>query len=389
VLRVKRRKRVMVVLIAGAGVVTACGSRNPELDIPLSSLPPTTAPASTVAPITAPIDPGTGSTVPTSTTAPKPWVEAAANLVGLTSECGNVNVASRPGQDMVIASVAHHGLFSQSAGSDQWTPLGSKGGDTISNRLSSIIVDPDHPETFWETGAYGPGMYRTDDNGASFTALGDVAHIDSASIDFTDPDRKTILAGVHEKPVLMRSVDGGKTWAEVSGLPADIGYATSPYVIDANTFLLGTNSGANAGVFRSTDAGATWTKVSDKPVTGPAVVNGTKIQWLELGGAGVITTADGGVTFTEQTGGGAIDTNALYLVPLPDGRLATWSSDHVLTSTDDGARWQRIGGPLPYSPSGLAANATSGALYVSRFDCDNTGDNPVKTNSFMRLDPGA
>jgi photosystem II stability/assembly factor-like uncharacterized protein len=376
-------------LIAATGALMACGGNSSGPDIPLSSAPLTTEPASTT-PITAPADSGTGSTVPPSTTtAPKPWVEAATNLVGLTSECGNVNVASRPGQDMVIASVAQHGLFAQTSGSDQWTPLGTKGGDKVGNRMSSIVVDPDNPATFWETGAYGPGMYRTDDNGASFHQLGNIEHIDAASIDFTDPQRKTILAGVHEMPVLKRSVDGGKTWDQVPGLPADIGFAASPYVIDAHTFLLGTKNGTGSGIFRSADGGTTWTKVLETPVTGPAVANGSKIQWLETNGGGVVTTADGGKTFTHETGGGAIDSNAANLVPLPDGGLATWSPDHVLLSTDDGGRWERVGRPTPYTPTGLAFNSKSNTFYIARFDCSNTDQNPVKSDSFMRLDLGA
>jgi photosystem II stability/assembly factor-like uncharacterized protein len=377
----------LLAVIAAAGALAACGGNSAQLDIPPSSLPTTAVPASTT-PITAPVDSATGSTAPVSTTAPQPWAEVATNLVGLSSECGNVNVASRPGQDMVIASVARHGLFAQPSGTDQWVALGTKGGDAISNRMSSIVVDPVNPSTFWETGSYGPGVYRTDDNGDSFRKLGDVEHIDGASIDFTDPQRRTILAGVHEQPVLMKSADAGKSWTEVPGLPADIGFATTPYVIDANTFLLGTNNGPGSGVFRSTDGGTTWTKVYDHPVIGPAVANGTKIQWLEAGGAGVVTTTDGGVTFTHQGAHGAIDRNAANLVLLPGGALATWSADHVLRSTDDGAHWTRVGGPTPYTPTGLAHNDASHAFDVARFDCS-SDDNQVKTDSFMRLDAGA
>jgi hypothetical protein len=379
--------RVMAV-IAAAGASMACGGKIPELDIPLSSVPPTSTPASTT-PISAPIDSATGSTVPVSTTAPQPWVEAATNLVGLSSECGNVNVASRPGQDSVIASVAHHGLFAQPAGTDQWSPLGTKGGDAIRNRMSSIVVDPANPSTFWETGTYGPGVYRTHDNGDSFTKLGDIEHIDSASVDFTDPERKTILAGVHEKPVLMKSTDAGKTWKEVPGLPADIGFAQSPHVVDGSTFLLGTNSGTGSGIFRSADGGETWTKVWEKAVAGPAAVNGNKVHWLEAGGEGIVTTADGGLTFTEAGANGSIDGTANILVLLPDDGLATWSSDHVVRSTDDGAHWTRVGGPMPYTPTGLAHDDASNAFYVVRFDCSFDDDNPVKTDSFMRIDAGA
>jgi hypothetical protein len=74
-------------------------------------------------------------------------------------------------------------------------------------------------------------------------------------------------------------------------------------------------------------------------------------------------------------------------VLLPDGALATWSSDHVLRSIDDGARWQRVGQATPYTPTALAFNWVSGAFYIARFDCSND-QSPIASNSFMRLDGG-
>jgi hypothetical protein len=185
---------------------------------------------------------------------------------------------------------------------------------------------------------------------------------------------------------LMKSSDGGATWTAVQGLPADLGHAASPYVIDANTYLLGTKNAAGSGIFRSADGGTTWTKVYDKAVIGPAIVNGAKVQWLEANGAGVVTTADGGVTFTEAPAGGRIDPNAVGLVPLPGGALATWSANRVLRSDDDGKTWTPVGSALPYTPSGLAYSPARNTFYAARFDCSFTDDNPVKSDSFIRLD---
>ena len=87
------------------------------------------------------------------------------------------------------------------------------------------------------------GVYRTDDRGASFHALGDVTHVDHVSVDFADPQRQTMLAGGHESSSLWLSTDGGDTWRDVGvGLPDDVGFASSPHIVDATTFLLGTNS---------------------------------------------------------------------------------------------------------------------------------------------------
>ena len=114
----------------------------------------------------------------------------------------------------MIAFVNTHGLYSMPAAGGEWTPIGT-GGDPVDNRMTQILADPDNPATFWESGSYGThGVFRTDDNGATFRALGDVRHVDYMSIDFTDPDRSTILAGGHESSTVHWSKDGGATWDE-------------------------------------------------------------------------------------------------------------------------------------------------------------------------------
>jgi photosystem II stability/assembly factor-like uncharacterized protein len=72
------------------------------------------------------------------------------------------------------------------------------------------VYDPENPNTYWESGIYNDGgVFRTDDGGATFQPLGNVTHIDAVSVDLTDPDRSTLLAGAHEQSVLLRSGDGG------------------------------------------------------------------------------------------------------------------------------------------------------------------------------------
>ena len=161
---------------------------------------------------------------PTTVAAPMKWTEATFNLAGLASDCGNVAIDTRPGQDMMIAFVNAHGLYSSPAAGSEWTPLGAGGGDPVDNRMAQILADPTNAQTFWESGSYGThGVYRTDDNGATFHALGDVEHVDYVSIDFADPQRSTILAGGHESAKVHRSNDGGATWDELPGLPATSG----------------------------------------------------------------------------------------------------------------------------------------------------------------------
>src|SRR4029079_8015651 len=146
------------------------------------------------------------------------WVNVTGNLANMASECGNLTMLSAvPGSDTIIAGVALKGLWANSSG-NTWSHLGSgAGSDTITNRPSWITYDPLHPGVFWESGIYnGRGVFKTTDGGSTFRQLGSIAHNDYVSVDFGDPDRKTLLAGGHEQAqTVYRSTDGGQTWTNI------------------------------------------------------------------------------------------------------------------------------------------------------------------------------
>lgn len=381
------------VAIVAVGLSGCGGGDSAELSIELSSIPPTTrvtveatSPPFTVPPLVTASPADNAASLPPVDVGE--WEPVVFNLQGMSSECGNVAFASLADRDLLIAGIALNGLFAMPSAGGEWTALGGAGGDDITNRMMGIVTDPANPATFWESGNYGGGggVYRTDDNGATFRRVGDVTHVDYLGVDFADPDRGTLLAGAHEQSILYRSTDGGGTWNEMPGLPADVGYAASPFVIDAQTYLLGTFNGTNSGVFKTSDGGATWTKAFDGPVVGAPVARDGRIQWLVASGAGVITSTDDGTTWAMADSRGAIHSNAVQLIGLPDGQLAAVGGDHIVVTTDDGARWTEIGPPLPYTPTGIGYSATRGAFYVSQFACSFEDDNPVAANAIMRFD---
>ncbi len=317
------------------------------------------------------------------------WTNATGNLEGLPSDCGNLSFMSAfQDSDTVIASVALQGMWALSGASPEWQRLGAGGGSSIINRGTSIVRDPANPDTYWQSGVYtGGGVYRTDDNGATFQQLGDITHVALVSVDFTDPQRRTLVAGIHEQPTVYKSTNGGATWQLISEtLPDGVGHAGWPLVIDSNTFLVGSQNGDRSGIFRTVDGGATWTTVSTVGISGePLVVNGA-VYWLLEASRGVIKSVDGGITWTRLARGpNSFESRSLLV--LPDGRLASIGDRFVIVSDDDGATWRRVGPRMPYTANGLAYSPARNAFFAWRFTCISGEANAVPADAIIRLDP--
>jgi hypothetical protein len=314
------------------------------------------------------------------------WVNATGNLAGMTSECGDLSmVNARPDDGVVMAGVARKGLWANTDPStDTWTPLGTgPGSATITNRASSFQYDPDHPGTWYMSGTYnGGGVYKTTDNGVTFTQLGDVSHVDYVSVDFGDPARQTMLVGIHEQTQVQRSTDGGATWSQMSNLPLDIGFTTAPVIIDQQTYLLGTNNGNKAGIYRSTDAGASWTEVVPGGVAGqPLFATDGTIYWVV--GHDLVASGDKGATWTTRA------TNAFSngsLIELEDGRLVGVMGERLGVSSDKGATWTAFGPRLPYDPWGLAYSSHRRQFFIWHFQCLFDRPDTVLPDAIMRLD---
>jgi hypothetical protein len=298
------------------------------------------------------------------------------------------HVSSKPGEDLMIAGVARQGLWESSDGGTSWHRLG--GGvrsATIVNRPSSILYDPVHSNVFWESGIYNNnGVYRSDNDGTTFIALGTISHIDSVSVDFSDPDRQTLLAGGHERSrTVYRSQNGGKTWVNVgANLPAGTAFSSYPLAIDSKTFLAGLNpswAGGTGGIFQSDDSGSTWSHASSRGGGAqPLVASDGSIYWPDGSGSMVRGTGQGANwTWTEVAGDGTLMN--VHPIELPDGRIASLDREHVVISSDYGQSWRPVGPPLPFTPVGLVYSDFDKAFYVWQFDCGNK----VLPNAIMKL----
>jgi len=318
------------------------------------------------------------------------WVNATANLKGKASECGNLSFGtSKPDEDMLIMSVAQHGLWASTDGGESWDQLGSESDEEqITNRGSSILFDPDHSETWWESGLYnGTGVFKTEDNGKTFVP-GNIGHNDAVSVDFTDPRRRTMLASGHEQShKLSLSTDAAETWTEIGTyIPDEAQTCPYPHVIDSDTFLLGCGSygGGKTGIYRSTDQGEIWEKVSDLGGgSAPLLASDGTFYWSAEGTGGLTKSTDQGETWSDALGANLVSNGTP--VELPDGRIATVSTKSVIVSDDGGETWKPASAAFPYAPRGLFYSAAHKAFYIYRLTCG-TGTDAVPADGVMRFD---
>jgi photosystem II stability/assembly factor-like uncharacterized protein len=237
---------------------------------------------------------------------------------------------------------------------------------------------------------YGPSVWRSDDDGASWTQS-------SAGLTYGEdepkvttiwnltPSNGTLYAGV-EPAGLFLSDDDGQTWSHVAGLrehpsrpewqPGNGGlclHSIVPHPTDRDRLWIGISA---VGAFETLDGGNTW-ELRNKGVRadfypGPPPEFGQCVHKMHLhpdyperlyqqNHCGVYRTDDGGRQWTEITPGlpsefgfplalHPHDPSALYVIPLNgadrgrhmiDGQAAVWRS------RDRGDSWQRLSDGLP------------------------------------------
>ncbi len=214
-------------------------------------------------------------------------------------------------------------------------------------------------------------MFATADAGKTFTRLGKINSSDGVAIDFTDPQRKTLLVGLHEQVrSLHKSTDAGATWQKIGDkLPEDSNHSTDPIVIDARTLIINTAGWAQKkswGLYRSEDGGETWAKVSDLGCAGRSLLaSDGAIYWGICYGNGIVKSADKGKTW-QKLDGPAKSAPIFGPIQIEPGKIAAIAGQQVHASADGGATWTKLTDPLPFKPSGIAYSTRSKSLYAWR-----------------------
>jgi hypothetical protein len=237
-----------------------------------------------------------------------------------------------------LTLATHNGLWAVDLANDMATRLGPSQDDFMG--YSAVPVSPGtafasgHPATGGNL-----GIIRTEDGGQTWAHVSDGLDgpVDFHNMEVSRADPAVIYGFGHDGRV-QRSADGGSTWAASGRAPEKlIDIATSSE--DAAALFAATET----GLFLSPDQGATWT----------AVIEGVPVSTVDAGADGVVRAVDLGRGLVTVGAGGEITPVS---GDLPDGyllfltttsrdplRLAALSAKGRLVVSDDrGVTWTDV-----------------------------------------------
>jgi photosystem II stability/assembly factor-like uncharacterized protein len=196
----------------------------------------------------------------------------------------------------VIVASASGGVWKSVNAGTTWEPIFDSYG---SASIGDIAICQKDPKIIWVgTGepnnrnsvAWGDGIYKSTDGGATFTHMGlrDTYQISRVVIHPDDPATVYAAAigylwGYIGDRGLFKTTDGGQTWTKLTnGLPTDAKSGAIDLVMDPsepNTLYVAfyerlrkpyrfDGGGPNGGIYKTTDGGVSWTKLTNGLPTG-------------------------------------------------------------------------------------------------------------------------
>jgi photosystem II stability/assembly factor-like uncharacterized protein len=242
-----------------------------------------------------------------------------------------------------------------------------------SGRINAIAVAPNNPNLILIGAATG-GIWRSTDGGANFASVSD-GHVDLAvgSIAFAPSNPSIVYAGMGDKAQgylgtgVLKSTDGGQTWARINNASLPAPGRISQILVDAAdpnrvyaaqyAYLQGNTTFAS-GFFVSTDGGVNWTKrISGLPrdlVRHPTQPNTYYLAMQRVDGTsdptgGVFKSVDAGQNWTRVYTAPFTTTSNIKVAVTPAAAqnvyvlVGSGSTARVEISTNEGGAWTNLG----------------------------------------------
>jgi len=278
-------------------------------------------------------------------------------------------------------AVASGGVWKTTNAGTTWSPIFDGQG---SYSIGCVTLDPKNPLVVWvgsgennsqRSVAYGDGVYKSNDGGASWENVGLKAseHIGKIVV---DPRDSNIVYVAAQGPLwrsggdrgLYKTTDGGKTWKQVLKISDDTGVSDvvldplHPDVLFASAYQRRRHEwtlidgGPESGIHKSVDGGATWKKLEGGLPKEEMGRIGLAIPPTQTDTVFAVVEAAnkaGGVYKSKDSGGNwervaeYVPNGPQYymeLFPDPKNPSRIYSMDTFMqVSEDGGATWKRAG----------------------------------------------
>jgi photosystem II stability/assembly factor-like uncharacterized protein len=264
------------------------------------------------------------------------------------------------------------GLYKSIDGGDNWSFVALKN----SERIAAIEVDPSDSNTVYVAAMgqlWGPnderGLYKTSDGGKTWKRIlfvDENTGCTAVAIDRSNP--QTVFAAMWQYrrkawtfesggsgSGLYKSEDGGASWTELTedpktGLPrGEIGRIAIAIAPSDSKIIYATVEAKDGALFRSGDGGATWERrnanadVLIRPFYFSAlVVDPQRPDRIYKPGYNLITSDDGGTSFTSIGGSAHADHHALWIRPDNPDLLYTGTDGGLFISENRGVHWRFV-----------------------------------------------
>ena len=270
-----------------------------------------------------------------------------------------------------------NGIYLSTNDGDSWVARnnGLLAGTSI-HRVRAIAISPTNGYIF--AGTYEEGLFRSTDNGGSWTNINIVDSLMIRSIVITSLGEiylGTILRFVNDRDAgVYYSSNNGNTWVQRNNGLGTL-YIQALALGSDGTLYAGTPAN---GIFRSTDGGNNWSLSSYS--------NNADIQALTISGdgsifattfrtpGGVIKSTDRGNTWSRVINGlSDLQGTAILYNPITRHIFNATFSQGAFRTTNLGDSWYKINNGLPpltvdgisvNTVRGFAVNSTSGRMYI-------------------------
>ncbi|MEZ4422142.1 MAG: hypothetical protein R3E98_01920 [Gemmatimonadota bacterium] len=259
------------------------------------------------------------------------------------------------------------GIYKSTDGGRTWTHMGL----AETHHIGRIVVHPLDTDIVYVAAVgrlWGPnperGVFRTMDGGRTWEhVLAIDEHTGAIDLAMDPLNPKTLYAaayarqrtgwgfnGGNEAGGIFKTVDGGRTWTELTnGLPdgATGRIGLDIYRSDPNVVYAIVEAEEDGGVYRSEDKGGSWTRMSPlnpRPMYFSQIrVDPNDDDRIYVGGVQLHISDDGGRTFRDDGAPGVhLDHHAFWIDPSNSRHLIDGNDGGIWVSRDKAATWEHL-----------------------------------------------